>query len=364
MLCTSTMRPARSTIAPQRPAPGCASARTPQAGHASRSRPPCWPGLELGCGSAGNNGSRVATSRLSIVAARARIGPRGDATGGYDGYGIHARRARLARGSRARRPLLPLAPSARRFSPRAARAATTRRRAQITVRRRRRCSKQMSVARIVRTMDFGAMMSLTYMLDRAQRDAVARLSRRAGARIARRRPSAFCAERTVAVGEAGRGRLERLESRSRRTRAISPRPVSRAAQLGRLQREVGVRVRGRRERVCAARRARRESLRRQRGRRRSTRSTRAAAASTGITRPTAPCAPRCVVAPLDAGGARHAVLFGDQAGRFYAVAAETRGAALARTRPTRTRPRSSRARRSRATASSMCRSRPGKRAGR
>ncbi|HUL83727.1 MAG TPA: cytochrome c, partial [Gammaproteobacteria bacterium] len=33
--------------------------------------------------------------------------------------------------------------------------------------------KQMSVARIIRTMDFGAMMSLTYMLDRAQREAVA-----------------------------------------------------------------------------------------------------------------------------------------------------------------------------------------------
>src|SRR5690348_11140895 len=33
--------------------------------------------------------------------------------------------------------------------------------------------KQMSVARIVRTMDFGAMMSLTYMLNRAEREAVA-----------------------------------------------------------------------------------------------------------------------------------------------------------------------------------------------
>jgi len=50
-----------------------------------------------------------------------------------------------------------------------------------------------------------------------------------------------------------------------------------------------------------------------------------------------------LVAPLDASGAHHAVLFGDQAGRFYALAAETG---------------------SRATTSCTCRSRRGRRAGR
>jgi polyvinyl alcohol dehydrogenase (cytochrome) len=58
--------------------------------------------------------------------------------------------------------------------------------------------RQMSVARIIRTMDFGTMMSLTYMLDRAERQAVASYLGVAGED---RDPpaSAYCADRTVRV---------------------------------------------------------------------------------------------------------------------------------------------------------------------
>ena len=72
--------------------------------------------------------------------------------------------------------------------------------------------KQMSVARIVRTMDFGAMMSLTYMLNRAERQAVAAYL---GVPGEDREPpaKAFCAARSVAFPR-------------RRTRAISRAPVS------------------------------------------------------------------------------------------------------------------------------------------
>jgi len=62
--------------------------------------------------------------------------------------------------------------------------------------------EQMAVNRIVRTMDFGAMMSVTYMLDRADRDAVARYL---GVPGEDREPpaSAFCADRRVTVDLAG-----------------------------------------------------------------------------------------------------------------------------------------------------------------
>jgi polyvinyl alcohol dehydrogenase (cytochrome) len=57
---------------------------------------------------------------------------------------------------------------------------------------------QMSVSRIVRTMDFGTMMSVTYMLDREQRQAVASYL---GTAAEDRAPpaSAFCADRAVTV---------------------------------------------------------------------------------------------------------------------------------------------------------------------
>ena len=57
-----------------------------------------------------------------------------------------------------------------------------------------------------------------------------------------------------------------------------------------------------------------------------------AAASAGTTRPTVLVRTAMLIAPVDDRGARRAVVFGDQAGRLYALATET-GALLWRTRP-------------------------------
>ena len=61
--------------------------------------------------------------------------------------------------------------------------------------------RQMSAARIIRTMDFGTMMGVTYMLDRAEREAVANYL---GAGVETRAPpaTAYCSDRTVRVPQA------------------------------------------------------------------------------------------------------------------------------------------------------------------
>ena len=58
--------------------------------------------------------------------------------------------------------------------------------------------QQMSVNRIIRTMDFGTMMSVTYMLDRDDRETVARWLGVEGDDRAPP-PEAYCEDRSVAV---------------------------------------------------------------------------------------------------------------------------------------------------------------------
>ena len=92
--------------------------------------------------------------------------------------------------------------------------------------------EQMAVNRIVRTMDFGVMMSVTYMLDRAERDAVATYL---GVPGEDREPpaSAFCADRSVAL--AGAPALWNGWSPGAGNWRFQPEPGFTAADLDRLE---------------------------------------------------------------------------------------------------------------------------------
>src|SRR5690606_26623010 len=179
--------------------------------------------------------------------------------------------------------------------------------------------RQMSVARIVRTMDFGAMMSLTYMLNRAERDAVASYL---GVPGEDRAPpaGAFCAERTIRV-ERARGDWNgwspaATNTRFQRTAGLTAADVPKLALrwvfafTGDVNAFAPPAVLGGDLFVGSAGGA-----------------IHALDARTGCIRwhfqADGPVRTAMVVAPLDASERRHAVLFGDQAGRFYAVAAET-----------------------------------------
>jgi len=189
--------------------------------------------------------------------------------------------------------------------------------------------KQMSVARIIRTMDFGAMMSLTYMLDRAEREAVAGYL---GVPGEDRAPpaSAFCAQRTVTVGKSDAGDWNGWSPAPTNTR-YQARPGLSAAQLGRLQVKWAFGFAGDVNAFAPPAVLGANLFVGSAGG-----SIYALDARSGCIhwhyQADGPVRTAMLVAPLDAGGARHAVLFGDQAGRFYALAAES-GALLWRARP-------------------------------
>ena len=189
--------------------------------------------------------------------------------------------------------------------------------------------KQMSVARIVRTMDFGAMMSLTYMLDRAEREAVARYLG-SGEEDSEPPAQAFCAERNVVVPSAPRAAWNGWSPSPTNTRfqdaaagglTADELPALKLKWAFAFPGDVNAfappAVLGSALFVGSAGGA-----------------IYALDAATGCIhwhyQADGPVRTAMVVAPLKSG--RHAVLFGDQAGRFYAVEAET-GKALWRARP-------------------------------
>jgi len=189
--------------------------------------------------------------------------------------------------------------------------------------------KQMSVARIVRTMDFGAMMSLTYMLDRAEREAVAAYLGVPGEDRAPP-PSAYCAERTVTLAKTSAADWNGWSPAPTNTR-YQARPGLSVATLGRLQLKWAFGFAGDVNAFAPPAVLGANLFVGSAGG-----SIYALDARSGCIRwhyqADGPVRTAMLVAPLDAGGARHAVLFGDQAGRFYALAAET-GALLWRARP-------------------------------
>ena len=72
----------------------------------------------------------------------------------------------------------------------------------------------MTAARILRTLDFGAMMTIAYPMRRVEREAVARFLGKPGDEPGPR-PEAFCQDRTVTIGDMSRGTLERVEPGAR-----------------------------------------------------------------------------------------------------------------------------------------------------
>jgi polyvinyl alcohol dehydrogenase (cytochrome) len=189
---------------------------------------------------------------------------------------------------------------------------------------------QMSVARIVRTMDFGAMMSLTYMLNRAEREAVARYL---GVPGEDRAPpaSAFCADRTVRLPRAaGAGDWNGWSPEPANTR-FQAQPGFDAAKVPALRLRWAFAFAGDVNAFAPPAVLGRELFVGSAGG-----SIYALDARSGCIRwhfqADGPVRTAMVVAPVDPAGERHAVLFGDQAGRFYAVSAET-GAPLWRATP-------------------------------
>ena len=189
--------------------------------------------------------------------------------------------------------------------------------------------KQMSVARIVRTLDFGAMMSLAYLLDRAERDAVAAYLGVPGEDRAPP-PSAYCSARSVALPKNDAGAWNGWSPAPTNTRYQASPGIS-AAQVPRLRLEWAFAFAGDVNAFAAPAVLGANLFVGSAGG-----SIYALDAKTGCIRwhfqADGPVRSTMVVAPLDAAGTRHAILFGDQAGRFYALAAEN-GAPLWRARP-------------------------------
>ena len=340
-LRTNTMRPARSTIAPTT-GTGLRQCTKSHAGHARRSRPPCGCGHEV-------RATRGQYRKSAFGIARMLAASRGIVTAAERQRGSHvARKASGAdgdagRGERSRAPSIQhsstSAPSAigravgrsdlRRALRWLSRCAAERREPRAAV---RTCSRQMSVARIIRTMDFGAMMSLTYMLDRADREAVASYlgvpgEDRAPWPSARTAPSgtvrvASCSLPAPPVyGTAG--------ARRRATRAIKRQSGFTAAEVPKLALRWAFGFAGDVNAFAPPAVLGEHLFVPSAGG-----SIYALDAKTGCIhwhfQADGPVRTAMVVAPLDAGAARHAVLFGDQAGRFYALAAETGAPPVAR----------------------------------
>jgi polyvinyl alcohol dehydrogenase (cytochrome) len=189
--------------------------------------------------------------------------------------------------------------------------------------------EQMSAARIVRTMDFGAMMSLTYMLDRAEREAVASYlgipgeDRAPGA-------AAYCADRAVQVSSSGSGTWNGWSPSSSNSR-YQPVPGIAAADLGKLRLKWAFAFTGDVNAFAPPAVLGDALFVGSAGG-----SIYALDARSGCIRwhyqADGPVRTAMVVAPLDMRGDRHAVLFGDQAGEFYALSAQS-GALLWRARP-------------------------------
>ncbi len=191
--------------------------------------------------------------------------------------------------------------------------------------------QQMAVNRIIRTMDFGAMMSVTYMLDRADREAVATYL---GVPGEDREPpaAAFCADRRVALADspaalwngwsagAGNGRFQ-------------AEPGFTAGDLPRLTLAWAFGFEGDVNAFAPPAIIGDELFVGSAGG-----SIYALEAATGCIdwhfQADGPVRTAMLVAPLDSGHPRagHAVFFGDQSGGFYAVSAET-GKLLWRARP-------------------------------
>ncbi len=186
---------------------------------------------------------------------------------------------------------------------------------------------EMPAARILRTLDFGTMMSVTYMLDRARTRGRVGLPRRAGGEERGPPAAAYCTDRSVRLS-ASPGDLERVEPGRLNTRFQAdarPRRRRRAAADARNGRSVSTATSTHSRRptviddqlfvgsagggVYALEAAR--------------------AASTGSIRPTGPCVP-----PSRSRSAhgRATALFGDQIGGFYALDAAT-GRLLWKRRP-------------------------------
>jgi len=189
--------------------------------------------------------------------------------------------------------------------------------------------KQMSVARIIRTMDFGAMMSLTYMLDRAEREAVAAYLGVPGEDRAPP-PSAYCAERTVTLAQTDARDWNGWSPAPTNTRYQAQAGLS-AAQLGRLQLKWAFGFAGDVNAFAPPAVLGANLFVGSAGG-----SIYALDARSGCIRwhyqADGPVRTAMLIAPVDDRGARYAVVFGDQAGRLYALAAET-GALLWRARP-------------------------------
>ena len=189
--------------------------------------------------------------------------------------------------------------------------------------------KQMSVARIVRTMDFGAMMSLTYMLDRAEREAVAAYLGVPGEDRAPP-PSAYCEERSVTLAKTDARDWNGWSPAPTNTR-YQAQPELTAAQLGRLQLKWAFGFEGDVNAFAPPAVLGANLFVGSAGG-----SIYALDARSGCIhwhyQADGPVRTAMLISPVDDGGARHAVVFGDQAGRLYALAAET-GALLWRARP-------------------------------
>ncbi|HVY65457.1 MAG TPA: PQQ-binding-like beta-propeller repeat protein [Gammaproteobacteria bacterium] len=187
--------------------------------------------------------------------------------------------------------------------------------------------QQMSVARIVRTMDFGAMMSLTYMLNRAERQAVAEYLGVAGED---RAPpaAALCSDRTVGVPRGMAGTWNGWSPAPTNTR-YQPKPGFTSEQVPRLRLLWAFGFAGDVNAFAAPAVLGQQLFVGSAGG-----SIYALDARTGCIRwhfqADGPVRTSMVVAARDV--RRYAVLFGDQAGNFYAVAAEN-GALLWRQRP-------------------------------
>jgi polyvinyl alcohol dehydrogenase (cytochrome) len=188
--------------------------------------------------------------------------------------------------------------------------------------------KQMSVARIVRTMDFGAMMSLTYMLNRAERDAVASYL---GVPGEDRAPpaEAYCRDRAARIARRA-GDWNGWSPGANNAR-FQPAPGFTAADVPELSLQWAFAFAGDVNAFAAPAVIGDHLFVGSAGG-----STFALDAKTGCIhwhyQADGPVRTAMVVSPLEAGSQRRAVLFGDQAGRFYAVSAET-GAELWRARP-------------------------------
>ena len=186
--------------------------------------------------------------------------------------------------------------------------------------------RNMPSSRILRTLDFGAMMTIAYQLRREEREAVARFLGKAGG-DPQPRPEAFCSDRSVSIDTSASpvwNGWSPSPDNSRFSPAALAKPDCRAGVEA--EAEMGVWIRGRHLRVLAADGDRQPGLHRQRRRRgaRAARGHRLSAVDVSGQRDR--FARRWWPRRWTAG---HVLLFGDLTGWFYALDAATRQRGLA-----------------------------------